>query len=138
MDDISPYATFQISDPKKFHEETFSGEIVVAKFHPVMHGLPRGPRDKWMDGRQIGDSEDSGSETGTSRYAAIPFPYQHNHRIGNLYQINPPPLPFTPIPYPPQQQGEEEGAEGDSSSPDPSTTATRHGTEGRRKHQRER
>ncbi len=94
MLDISPYATFQISDPKKFHhnEETFSGEIVGPKFHPVTHGLPRGSRDKWMDrdSRQMHDSEDSETDI---------IPVQRSSRLGNLYQINPPSQPPPPLPY---------------------------------------
>lgn len=88
LEDISPYATFQISDPKKFCEESFSQEIVVAKFHPVMHGLPRGSRDKWMDRdpRHLQDSEDSESES-TQRYAVIP---PQRPRLNNTYQISPP------------------------------------------------
>ncbi|CAL8083145.1 unnamed protein product [Orchesella dallaii] len=88
MEDISPYATFQISDPKKFSEESFSQEIVVAKFHPVMHGIPRGSRDKWMDPRStlVQDSEDSESE-GNQRYSMIP---PQRARVNNTYQISPP------------------------------------------------
>lgn len=88
LEDISPYATFQISDPKKFCEESFSQEIVVAKFHPVMHGVPRGSRDKWMDRdqRHLQDSEDSESES-TQRYSVIP---PQRPRLNNTYQISPP------------------------------------------------
>lgn len=95
LDDISPYATFQISDPKKFHEETFSQEIVVAKFHPATK-FPRGSHDKWMDrdSRQMQDSEDSESEN-AQRYSVIPV---QKSRLGNLYQINPPSQP-PPLPY---------------------------------------
>lgn len=135
MEDISPYATFQISDPKKFHEESFSQEIVVAKFHPVMHGLPRGSRDKWIDrdSRQMPDSEDSESEN-TQRYSVIPTQQQQQRpRLSNPYQINaphqaPPPLPFHPSSFQhqhlcqqQQQQGDTSDCEDcDSSSSDPS------------------
>jgi hypothetical protein len=138
MEDISPYATFQISDPKKFHEESFSQEIVVAKFHPVMHGVPRGSRDKWIDRdlRQMPDSEDSESEV-TQRYAVIP---SQRPRVNNRYQINqppqqaPPPLPFHPTStfqnhhhhhhHPQQQHLDTSDCDDDceSSSSDPSRT----------------
>jgi len=128
MEDISPYATFQISDPKKFHEESFSQEIVVAKFHPVMHGLPRGSRDKWIDRdpRQMPDSEDSESEN-TQRYSVIPS--QQRPRLSNPYQINAPHQPPPPLPYHPssfqhlhqEQEGDTSDCEDcDSSSSDPS------------------
>jgi hypothetical protein len=97
LEDISPYATFQINDPK-FHKETFSQEIVVGKFHPVNHGLPRASRDKWMsdrDCRQMQDSEDSENEN-SQRYSIIPV---QRARLGNLYQINPPSQPPPPLPY---------------------------------------
>ena len=51
MEDISPYATFQLTDPmKKFHEEGFSQDIVVPKFYDVMqqqtYSLRRGDTNK--------------------------------------------------------------------------------------------
>ncbi|CAG7734208.1 unnamed protein product, partial [Allacma fusca] len=102
MEDISPYATFQLSDPlKKFHEEGFSQDIVVPKFYDVMQqqtysGIRGDPRletssaiygDRWVRRRKSGlgsedeedvdeeeeeDEDDTGSEEGL-RYSALPL-----------------------------------------------------------------